>query len=154
LGGPIDVIGGTRRARAARHPIGPQNTTRCPALKRRSATTVSVRRIIARDGGIRHSRPTTSVMKPGVNSSAPPKITIAPSNTSRWGTRRSPSAWLKRRHAVRPWARSSSAPSTLSTKSNAIVGPAPIHCPTLMITYSSASGTTMNATTRNSMATA
>src|SRR5436189_149232 len=43
-------------------------------------------RKIARVGGTRSSTPITSVRKPGVIRNAPPRITMAPSKTSRVGT--------------------------------------------------------------------
>ena len=54
--------------------------------------------------------------------------------TSRAGTRPSASAALKRSHAARPCERMSTAPSTESAMSSAIVGRTPIACPTWMIT--------------------
>ena len=61
-------------------------------------------------------------MKPGVSSSAPPKITSAPSSTSRAGTRPSAiAASLKRRHVARPWWRISIEPRIESAISSAIV---------------------------------
>ncbi len=63
----------------------PQNATR--AAVRRFAIALVIRRTRSRVGGISSISPTTSVMNPGVSSSAPPRITIAPSKTSRAGTR-------------------------------------------------------------------
>ena len=51
-----------------------------------------------------------SEMKPGVSSSAPPKMISTPSATSRAGARPPCSASLKRRHAARPCERISSEP--------------------------------------------
>ena len=90
-----------------------------------------------------------SVMKPGVSSSAPPKITSTPSSTSRAGGRAAWSASLKRRHAIRPCERISIAPSTESAIRIAIVHQTPICWPTWMITASSAIGTTMKRNSRN-----
>ncbi len=84
-----------------------------------------------------------SVMKPGVSSSAPPKMIRAPSTISRAGIRPSDIAALKRPQACPPCLRSSQAPSRLSKSSSAIVGNAPMALPTWMITYSSASGSRM-----------
>ena len=91
-----------------------------------------------------------SLRKPGVSSSAPPKITSAPSMTSRPGTRPSASARLKRRHVVRPCERMSAAPRIESRISRAIVGRTPIAWPIWMITYSSTIGTTMKRKTSRS----
>ena len=65
--------------------------------------------------------------------------------TSRWGIPPAASVSLKRRQTARPWARSSIHPSTESAASRAIVGTTPMASPTLRITYSSASGTTMKS---------
>ncbi len=73
-------------------------------------------------------------MKPGVSSSAPPKMIRTPSSTSLAGRRLSAIARLKATHAERPWWRSRKAPSRLSSSSSRIVGPIPIAPPTLMIT--------------------
>ena len=86
-----------------------------------------------------------SVRKPGVIRNAPPKITSTPSMTSRCGILPSASVSLKRRQTARPCARSSSAPSTESAARSRMVHTAPIASPTFRITYSSASGTTMNS---------
>ncbi len=67
-----------------------------------------------------------SVMKPGVSSSTPPKITRTPSITSRCGIRPSASASLKRRHAARLCERSSIEPITASASSSAMVHQTPI----------------------------
>ena len=53
------------------------------SAKRRTST----RRTSARVGGSRSRSPRMSVMKPGVSSSAPPKMTSTPSSTSRAGGR-------------------------------------------------------------------
>jgi hypothetical protein len=100
-----------------------------PAKRRTSS-----RRTSARVGGSRKVRPNTSVTKPGVSSSAPPKTTRTPSSTSRAGTRPAAIASLKRRHAARPCARMSIEPKSESATSSAIVHSAPIACPTWMIT--------------------
>ena len=89
-----------------------------------------------------------SVMKPGVSSRVPPTAIITPSATSRPGKRPSAIAALKRRQAERPCWRSSIDPSRASAIRIASVGRTPIHCPTWMITYSSAIGTTMKSRTR------
>ena len=70
--------------------------------------------------------PTMSVTKPGVSSSAPPKITSTPSRTSRAGGRRAATASLKRRQAARPCERMSIDPRIESAISSAIVGQKPI----------------------------
>ena len=62
----------------------------------------SIPRTSARVGGSSSRSPRMSVMKPGVSSSAPPKITSTPSSTSRAGGRPACSATLKRRHAAPP----------------------------------------------------
>jgi hypothetical protein len=67
-----------------------------------------------------------SVRNPGVRSSAPPKMTRAPSSTSRAGTRPAATAALKLRQAVRPCARMSIDPRIESATRIAIVGRAPI----------------------------
>ena len=82
-------------------------------------------------------------MKPGVSSSAPPKITSTPSIVSRAGIRASEIAVWKRRHATRPWWRISIAPRIESAISSAIVHQTPICEPISMISASSAIGTTM-----------
>ena len=89
-----------------------------------------------------------SVMKPGVSSKAPPKITSAPSSTSRVGIRPTCSASLKRRHDTRPCERMSIAPRIESAIRIAIVHQTPICWPTSMITASSAIGTTMKMRSR------
>jgi hypothetical protein len=66
------------------------------------ATLVIRPRSAARVGGISSASPTTSVMKPGVSSRAPPKMTMTPSSTSLPGIRLSDNAVLKRTHAARP----------------------------------------------------
>src|SRR4051794_29748339 len=109
------------------------------SAKRRTST----RRTIAREGGSRNTSPNTSVMKPGVSSSAPPKITSTPSSTSRAGGRPDWSATLKRRHAARPCERMSTEPRMESAIRMAIVNGTPICWPTWMITASSAIGTRM-----------
>ena len=87
-----------------------------------------------------------SERKPGVSSSAPPKITSTPSATSRAGHAAGRGrASLKRRQAARPCERISSEPSMESAISSAIVHQTPIAWPTWMITASSAIGTTMNS---------
>jgi hypothetical protein len=80
----------------------------------------------ARVGGSRKAAPKMSVTKPGVSSSAPPKITSAPSTTSRAGMRAAAIASLKRRHAVRPCERMSIEPMIESATSSAIVHRAPM----------------------------
>ena len=113
----------------------------------------NTRRMIARVGGSRNSSPKMSEMKPGVSSSAPPKITSTPSATSRAGTRAAWIASLKRRHATRPCERISIEPSTESATRSAIVHQTPIASPTWMMIASSAIGTRMNsATSRNRIA--
>ena len=67
-----------------------------------------------------------SVMKPGVSSSTPPKITSTPSMTSRCGTRPPASASLKRRQAARLCVRSSHEPRIASAISSRIVHHTPI----------------------------
>ena len=91
-----------------------------------------------------------SVRKPGVSSSAPPKITSAPSITSRAGTRPARTASLKRRHAERPCERISTEPRIESAIRIPIVHHTPIAWPTWMITNSSASGTTTKSRTSGS----
>ncbi len=88
----------------------------------------------ARVGGNRSVSPRMSVRKPGVSSSAPPKITSTPSMISRPGTRPSARARLKRIHAARPCERMSAAPRTESRMRIAIVGRTPIACPIWMST--------------------
>jgi hypothetical protein len=89
-------------------------------------------------------------MKPGVIRKAPPKITITPSSTSRCGIRPAAIVSLNRRHTARPCDFSSSEPISESTARRRIVSGTPIASPTLKITYSSASGTTMNMKIRTS----
>ena len=91
--------------------------------------------------------PKMSVMKPGVSSSTPPKITRTPSITSRCGTRASASAALKRCQASRPWERSSHEPSSASAISSSTVHQTPIAWPTWIRSASSAIGTMMKRRT-------
>ena len=88
LGFGVDGACPRGRRRAGRR----RATCRTPAVivtvMRRIAWRRNTRRITARVGGSRNSSPKMSVRKPGVSSSAPPKITSTPSATSRAGARR------------------------------------------------------------------
>ena len=89
----VDVDRGARRRRPCAGRARRGGIRRAPAIEtviRLIAWRRNTRRIIARVGGSRKSRPTMSERKPGVSSSAPPKMTSTPSATSRAGDARRP----------------------------------------------------------------
>ena len=86
-----------------------------------------------------------SERKPGVSSSAPPKMISTPSATSRAGARPPWSASLNRRQAARPCERMSSEPRMESAISSAMVHHTPMAEPTWMMIASSAIGTRMKS---------
>uniref|UniRef100_A0A6J5ZJ44 Unannotated protein n=1 Tax=freshwater metagenome TaxID=449393 RepID=A0A6J5ZJ44_9ZZZZ len=87
-------------------------------------------RITARVGSKRKSRPTMSVRKPGVISSAPPEITSPPSAVSLAGTLPFPIADLNLSQEREPSRISSQAPNSESAISSPIVHHTPIIDPT------------------------
>ncbi|MCX6369746.1 MAG: hypothetical protein NTZ58_00620 [Solirubrobacterales bacterium] len=115
-----------KKAPRSVQPAGP------PTLVAAQLTTFvkAILRITSRVGWNRKSRPTMSVKKPGVSSSAPPEITRPPSAVSFAGTLPSPSAARKRSHEREPSRISSQAPKSESATRRAIVHQTPIIEPT------------------------
>ena len=110
-------------------------------------------RISARVGGNNRRSPNASVTNPGVSMSAPANSTRSPSTSSFPGARPARiCSWARRRIPV-PSRRTSHAPTTLTSRSNPIVGSTSMLWATWTMTYSSTIGmTTKSRTSSGNMA--